>query len=255
MSVATPTAQEVSQMPASHLAELERLDQTYWWHRVRWRIVRRCIRQFAGRKDFSCYFDIGSGGGGLPGLLKRDVAFERILLFDQHEVPLKNIGEGDIAHHMVDLERCEWRAFPQPDLITCLDVLEHLRAPADLLRALNVSCGEARPLLIVTVPAMMSLWSSWDEALGHYRRYSRTLLCQLLESAGWRVVQCSYIFHAVVLPLVIQRRVLRGADRNTDFPRIPQWVNAAAERFFWSEYLVSRRWRLPFGTSLIAVAR
>ena len=255
MSVATPTMQEVTPLPAEHLAELERLDQSYWWHRVRWRIVRRCLERYAGKSSFSCYFDIGSGGGGLPALLRNDFAFGHVHLFDQHELPTEKLGNGNMVQHLVDLETCDWRRFPQPDMITCLDVLEHLREPARLLRSLKETSRDTHPLLIVMVPAMMSLWSSWDEDLGHHRRYSRKALGQLLESTGWRVVQSSYIFHAVVLPLLIQRRVLRGAERNVEFPRMPWWVNATAEHVFWFEYRSARWCRLPFGTSLVAVAR
>jgi len=36
----------VPAMPQEHLEQLDRIDQTYWWHRVRWRVVRHCLRRF-----------------------------------------------------------------------------------------------------------------------------------------------------------------------------------------------------------------
>ncbi len=246
------TAQAGPKIPAAHLAQLERIDRSYWWHRVRWRIVRRSLRQFGGGA-FQCYYDIGSGGGGLPALLQRDFSFHAIHLFDQHELETAKLRNG-MQQHIVDLEQCDWRKWPRPDVATCLDVLEHLQEPERLLRGLAEASGPQRPLLLIMVPAMSALWSNWDEAAGHHRRYSRMSLCRLLEDSGWRVKQCRYMFHGSVLPLLV-RRWMRRRDQPLVFPEVSDWLNRWLELAFWWEYLATGWCRLPFGSSLVAVAQ
>ncbi|MBI4342359.1 MAG: methyltransferase domain-containing protein [Candidatus Omnitrophica bacterium] len=243
-------------MRAEHLAQLDAIDQTYWWHRVRWRAVRRSLHRTARRRAFSGYFDIGSGGGGLPGLLVNDFAFTEIRLFDQHEVQGSKINHPRVTQHAVDLERFQADGLPAPELVTCLDVLEHLRDPAQLLRELRRCAAGRTSTLIVTVPAMRSVWSWWDELAGHHRRYTRRELERLLEDAGWRVVYCRYFFHAAVVPLWLRHRWRAGGgSKRLEFPRLPGWLNGWLERAFWLEYLATDWFPLPFGSSLIAVAR
>ncbi len=243
-------------MRTEHLAQLDAIDQTYWWHRVRWRTVRQCMRQWRSDRSFQCYFDVGSGGGGLPGLLSRDFAFARVLLFDQHEAQATKLRGTAFEQRHVDLEAFDWQGVPSPDLITCLDVLEHLEDPARLLRHLRQASRATTPLLIVTVPAMARLWSRWDELAGHHRRYSRQELTALLRGAGWKVERCSYIFHSAVVPLLMRRKnVSDGQQERLEFPHLPRGVNAAIEYLFWIEHCATDWLQLPFGSSLVAVAQ
>lgn len=240
-------------MPAAHLAQLERIDRSYWWHRVRWQVVRLGMHQYGTGRRFDCYYDVGSGGGGLPGLLQEDFAFDQIHLFDQHEVAAAKIRQDGMQQHVVDLESYDWSGLSRPQLITCLDVLEHLDDPARLLRNLQAKAKGRRTLLIVTVPAMQGLWSRWDEMAGHRRRYTRKQLHGLLSSAGWQVDRCDYLFSAMAPMLLLRRRLFRG-ERELVFPQLPAWLNWLMERVFWWEYRLLRGFRLPFGSSLFAAA-
>lgn len=242
-------------MPESHLRQLDAIDQRYWWHRVRWRAVRRAIRRASPGARFACYFDVGSGGGGLPGLLTRDFQFDEIHLFDAHPARPSKIAHPRVRQHFVDLELLNADALPAPDLVTCLDVLEHLRHPDRLLSALRRRTDGRGCLLVVTVPAMPALWSYWDELAGHHRRYTAASLRGLLEAAGWRATECRYFFHAAAVPLWLRRKAAQRGTEQLEFPQLPGWVNGALERAFWFEYLAAERLRLPFGSSLIAIAR
>ena len=242
-------------IPQEHLEQLDQIDQTYWWHRVRWRVVRHCLKRFRPQGVFSYYFDIGSGGGGLPGLLVRDFTFDQIQLFDQHEVKSSKIMHPNVVQRFVDLEAFKGEGLPPPDLITCLDVLEHLRNPSQLLRGLRSTSGDRRSLLVVTVPALSVPWSSWDELAGHHRRYTRRELCDLLEENGWNVSYCAYFFHAAVAPLLFRRKRPPRVSERLEFPQFPRWLNWLLEQCFWWEYRLTHWCRLPFGSSLIVVAQ
>ncbi len=103
------------------------------------------------------------------------------------------------------------------------DVLEHAPHPGTLLDACR-DLLEPDGCLVGTVPALMSLWSSLDDASGHRIRYGRTTLCYDLEGAGFDVIDIRYFFQALVPILWWQRRDLRGSEHESfaDRQRIAQ---------------------------------
>ena len=72
------------------------------------------------------------------------------------------------------------------DSIICSEVLEHLE---DDLRALQIinSLLKTNGVLIITVPALMSLYSEFDKNIGHYRRYSMNTVCNTVKLAGFDI--------------------------------------------------------------------
>ncbi len=71
----------------------------------------------------------------------------------------------------------------QFDSVLYIDVLEHIE---DDRGELEEAATRLRPggRLIVLVPAHMSLYSPFDTAIGHFRRYSRTSLLRSLPQGG-----------------------------------------------------------------------
>ena len=89
------------------------------------------------------------------------------------------------------------------DAALALDVLEHLNdesAVAELHRVLRPG-GR----LIVTVPAFGWLWSYRDAAAGHKRRYSRQMLTERLEGAGF-TLEHTGCYQCVLFPLTVVTR-------------------------------------------------
>ena len=92
------------------------------------------------------------------------------------------------------------------DCLVALEVLEHLE---DALGHLKLWLTHLRPggTAIVSVPAHMRLWSDVDVAVGHYRRYSRMELSNLLEAAGLSGVRVwSYGFPLTSISSTFRRR-------------------------------------------------
>ena len=142
----------------------------------------------------------------------------------------------------------------QYDLVLMLDVLEHIEddvGALDSLRQLLVPGGAA----IITVPALMSLWSAHDEANLHFRRYERPQLRRLLTSSGFNVRELHYFF-GWPLPLMYARRLLaHSADDGYQVQVPPRPVNelfralSTVERWLTSSTGVPA----PLGSSLLAV--
>ena len=70
------------------------------------------------------------------------------------------------------------------DPIVFLDVLEHLPDDLAVLSTLRNSLLPGGKL-IIKVPAMPWLFNSMDEAIGHYRRYGRAPLREVISNAGF----------------------------------------------------------------------
>ncbi|MFH0824043.1 MAG: class I SAM-dependent methyltransferase, partial [Pseudomonadota bacterium] len=141
------------------------------------------------------------------------------------------------------------------DLVVMLDVLEHV---ADDVGCLREALRALKPggVCILTVPAHPFLFSAWDRALNHHRRYSWSSLTDKALLAGFRTTMTSYWNLAAFFPAL----VLRGASRMfsielqaAEFPDVPAWVNDFLKFCGWLEAAIIQRVPLPIGLSLVAV--
>jgi len=138
--------------------------------------------------------------------------------------------------------------------VTCillLDVLEHLFDPEVLLR----DCREAFPGLrkiVITLPARQELWSNYDEAYGHYRRYSIPSANKLMQKASIPDFQVRYFFHSLYLLALLQKLFLIRRNTILKAPRflfVHRWL---AKYLEVESKLLSKR--IP-GSSLLIVAK
>jgi SAM-dependent methyltransferase len=97
----------------------------------------------------------------------------------------------------------------RPDSIIYVNVLEHIEddeAELTLVRETLAPGGR----VFLFVPALRWLYGSFDELVGHRRRYTRRELETKCEAAGLRVVKAIYFDSAGVLPWWLKYRVLRS---------------------------------------------
>jgi SAM-dependent methyltransferase len=149
-------------------------------------------------------------------------------------------------------------------LIGMFDVLEHIADDRQMLKDVRALL-EPGGVLIVTVPGRRALWSYFDEASQHYRRYEQAELLEKLKEFGFEVQHLSPFMCSIFLPLWMIRRLRKqaGGDPKEDPAalarsefRILPVINEVLTAALWIEAIwVSRGHRLPFGTSLLAVAR
>jgi hypothetical protein len=115
-------------------------------------------------------------------------------------------------------------------------------------------------IVVITVPALMALWSDWDVTLRHFRRYTRGSLLKIIPPE-FEVLHTNYV-NVAVLPLVFAMRKWRGLKgrlgmktgaRSED--KIPApWLN----RFLrWTFVTLACQKAIPFpaGVGLITVLR
>lgn len=150
------------------------------------------------------------------------------------------------------------------DIVVMCDVLEHLPNDGKIVEGLHrfLKCGGT---LVLTVPAHMSLWSYFDVSACHRRRYAVNGLKTLLREHGFEVEFLTQ-FMMLLFPLVWLFRRLQGgradispenaaAKASRELKVLPL-INPLLKSLLKSETaLIRRRWSLPFGTSLLAIAR
>ena len=232
---------------AAHVEE----DGLHWYFRGRRRLIATALRRLLPRRPLRL-LDIGCGTGQVLAALEE---FGEAVGMDTNDALLAvaraaglDARKGSLPDDLV--VDPGWA-----DVVLLLDVIEHLDDDLAGLRAARRVLRDDGHL-VVTVPAYPSLWSGHDVALGHRRRYTRAGLRQVVEAAGYRVQYLSH-FNTILFPAIASVRAwkrLRGDDRH-DLRRPRPTVNALLERLFVLERHVIPRRALPFGASLLLVAR
>lgn len=242
-------------MDSHRLAEMERFERFYWWHVGRRFIIRRLLGRFLG-KEKKVIADIGCGTGGNLDILRQ---FGNVIGVDSQPAALaycKARGAETLitnsAEDLSDMKDCS------VDVLTSFDVLEHV---ADDGQALREFYRVLRPggLVFLLVPAYQWLWSEHDVALGHHRRYTANALAKKTTADGFAVVKKGYCITLAFLPVVIfrwwKKLIGRSSSPVTSYVVLPGFLNALFIAALWLESWVVPWWPLPFGVSVILVAR
>lgn len=163
--------------------------------------------------------------------------------------------------------RCNLYDFPfynEFDAILACDVLEHLDDDITALYRLNQALKPGG-ICLITVPAGKSLWSAVDAYAGHKRRYDAEGLKAKVSQAGFTPIRVSY-FMTVPYPILRVKRALEHgiqSQRNVQGKgsnginelKIPHILNELLYILLWPERRLIHSVNIPFGSSLICIAR
>ncbi len=238
-------------------------EDAHWWFATRTSAIKAWLNQLPQPRDLEI-LDVGCGAGNMMHHLN---CYGRVRGIEVDARPVKIAQARGYDVRQADAAR----GIPFPDasfdLVTALDVIEHVDDDAAILR-------EARRVLkpggylLITTPAFQWLWSHNDELNAHKRRYTTRELKQRLAQARLRVRRVSYNFFFVFplaagMILLRNRLQKRAALRSHHFddqayqvdmePTAPL-LNSLLRAVGAVEATLIRATNLPFGTSLIALA-
>ena len=162
-------------------------EERHWWFRGRRAVIWALLRRGGVRPTVEL-LDAGCGTGrhlieyGVLGPSEGVDPFPAAVAAC-HERGLGQVVQGEIEELPYDDARF--------GLVLATDVLEHLDDDAAALAELR---RVTRPggALLVTVPALMWLWSKEDVSLHHRRRYRRGELVRKVRDAGFEPVLATY---------------------------------------------------------------
>jgi SAM-dependent methyltransferase len=241
--------------PATYEAEAA-LERGHWWFRGRRRLLGQFLAGLTLPAD-ARVLDVGCGTGANGPVL---AGAERFTVgLDASALPLGLGRTGERTHGArvrADAGRLPF-AGGSFDLVTALDVLEHLDDDAAAARELH---RVLRPggALVVFVPALRLLWGLQDEVSHHRRRYGRQQLRAVVAGTGLQIERLTFFNTLLFPPILAARLVMRLRP-----PRILRSenelggpvANRIAELIFSVEAPFLARANLPIGVSLACVAR
>jgi len=242
------------------------LEDAYWWYVGMRSISERLLRRDLlngdtspanGAKPRMQILDAGSGTGGSLTLLER---FGEVTAFDFEPMAAemyRTRKEGRICVASIDAIPFAENSF---DLVTAFDVVCQLPSPADetalreLARVLKPGGG-----LLVRVPAFQFLYGPHDRVLHTKHRYDANEMRSKLAAAGLKPLRTTYA-NTILFPVALGRRMLSKLLPNprptdSDVRPVPAPVNALFKAILSTEAPLIARWGLPFGLSLVALAR
>lgn len=255
---------EEANYDARYVPYLRAAEDRHFWFRARNAVIAAALRRIEPSLA-SGYraLEIGCGTGNtlrvVAETLRRGSTFGVDLFLDGLVHARNRVGPRVFQ---ADIVRPPFGDRTKFDVIAMFDVLEHLdddRAALSLVHGLLRDGG----VMLLTVPASMRLWSAFDVASHHRRRYDAPALHSKLLDAGFDVEYLSP-FMLTLYPIAWLKRRLapRWRDDRGAFAaaiedlRIVPILNPLLEWMLSVEApAIARRRRLPFGTSLLAIGR
>lgn len=228
----------------------------FWFHGFRAYVVP-VIREIAGDRRDLCMIDCGCGTGhNITTLLQ---PHGRAFAFDGAPDALQRARSSGRPLAQADMEQIPFLTNTF-DLATSFDVVHSVTddhaAVREMARVLKPG-GH----LVMNVTALEFLRGDHSDVWGEQRRYTRERGIALAEGAGLDVVRAAYLFASLVpmmLTVRMAQRVLRlvrepSGDTELSVPAAP--LNALLTGLVRAEAAVARQLPMPFGSSLLVVAR
>lgn len=260
---------------ASEFAHRATIEDSHYWHVHRRRVLLEALRSFSPPETTGRMVEIGCGIGTVTTHLNEHGYTVDYGDFFANAVAIaKERAAGRLgataAAERRFLQIDATRPIPlegyQGALL--LDVIEHLPDDDLVMRNVRAMLAPTRgAFVMVTVPAFQFLWSPWDDVEKHKRRYTRRMLTDVLARAGFEVARTTYFFTPLFFAAagVKGLRTLRAAVAP---PRAASHITELTEsknvsllnRLVVGAHAPERSWlarrgSLPFGTSVLALAR
>lgn len=240
-------------------------EDAHWWFASRTRALITLMDQFLPKTPGFRLLDVGCGAGNMIHHLSR---YGQVKGLEIDPRPVKMARQRGYDVEQFDATQ------PMPfgdnsfDAVTTLDVIEHnqddLAILADSFRVLKPG-GH----MIITVPALMWLWSHNDDINAHVRRYTAAELKQKLIQTGFtvrRVTYNNFFIFPLAAALILLRRFAKAKPQlashhlseeeyQVEMEPASPLVNAVLTLIGKIEAALIGRVNLPIGTSLIAIGQ
>jgi SAM-dependent methyltransferase len=242
-------------MNPAEYENLARIEVDHWYYSGKRELVRFWLTATGAVDPDRTLLDCGAGTGQFAQEMEQ---LCRILVLDDHVESLDYLRRRFRPEQVLTLMG---NRIPLPDAsvdaLTALDVLEHVPddagVMADFRRVLK-----SNGVVVITVPASMALWSDWDVALHHCRRYDRRSLLSLFPPSSWVIEHVNYT-NVLAYPAVwVLRRWRQWFPSKVGRARVEDAIPSPGMNKLLRWLFVGlgkSKIPFPFGVSLILVAR
>lgn len=192
--------------------------------------------------------EVGAGLGNMSRLLRKEGELTAIDINKDYVDSLRKKFKNSISAGFGDIETGKYffqnRRF---STVVCLNVLEHIKKHNQALSNMY-DLLEKKGRLILLVPAHQLLFSNLDKKLGHFRRYNKSEVKNLLKKAGFRIEEIRYLNWWAAVGWFVFLRIF--GTQHLPISKVSLF-DKLGKIFLWPEKFIEP----PFGLSILAVAQ
>lgn len=233
------------------------LEREHWWFKVRAAIIMDRIRALSAGKGALKILNVGAATGRTSELLEEfgevhSIEYDQICFEFVKEKLDISIEQGSITELPF-----EDKSF---DLVCAFDVVEHVEDDQKAVQELVRVC-KTTGVVLITVPAFMSLWSHHDVVNHHFKRYTSRGISALFANTRSTLLYQSYFNALLFLPIYLFRQLSnmlpkswtrKGAGSDATAGQSGKFAGSVLYAIFSLERKLIRwgmRW--PFGVSFL----
>ena len=236
------------------------IEEDSFWFKHRNNIISNSVQKYSPDELF---FDIGGGNGFVAKRLQDDGI--KTILVEPGKTGAINAHNKGIKHILCStLDDAEFER-NSINSVGLFDVVEHIENDNYFLKNINKYMKDGS-YVYITVPAYNFLWSNEDDDAGHYRRYTTSELSKLLRKCGFDIIQSSYIFSILPLPIFLFRSIPSKLGLNNKSNELEKHknehqpkkgiLNALMERIWsWELSRIKRNKKILLGSSCFIIGK
>lgn len=156
----------------------------------------------------------------------------------------KNVGLGNRII-LSDIETAT-HIFSNYDFLVCHDVLEHIENDKFQIKKIKSFCNPTNSVIVISVPAFQFLFGQHDVKLGHYRRYSRKQITDLIKD-DFEILDSRYVGFLGFFAVFLISKLFKS--------KFPSNGNKLGRFILKLTSLVEKKVRFPLGSSVMVVGR
>jgi SAM-dependent methyltransferase len=191
--------------------------------------------------------EIGAGIGTVSDLLA-ECAPAQLRCYEPAKNLFPHLARRMGGRENVQVENSFYNGAGRADAIVLINVLEHMEDDSAMLERIRSSLNENGRLLLF-VPALPVIFGSLDKQFGHFRRYTRRQLAQLVASCGYEIELLRYANFPGVLAWFLAGKILR---KRTISPGAAEFYD---KRVVPLVRAIESHIAPPIGQSLILIAK
>jgi SAM-dependent methyltransferase len=238
-------------------AEYERLleaGESHWWFESTRALLPQIVTEHLPQITTDTLYLDAAGGSGATG---RWLAQRAPTVLDDFEESVLDAARGVTPGYLPAV--ADLKQLPHPDAsfdaVLCVTALCHKLNPVPQL-VVDELARVTKPggLVVLMEPGGRRLWRGHDETTHTGRRFSRSDLVSLIESAGLVLVRATGAYSFLVPPAAILGLIERGQPKS-DVGRNQSGLHGLLPTLARAERALLGRVNLPFGLSVIALGR
>jgi SAM-dependent methyltransferase len=237
-------------------AIMNRVEDSHWWFVGRRLILESFIKDIIQNLKFKIQnpkiLDVGCGTGANLEMLAQFGEAEGVDVSDE---ALEFCKAKGLKTHKGLAESLPF-ADASFDLVTALDVVEHLDNDLDGLKEMRrVLRDDGRALMFV--PAFMFLWGVQDDISHHRIRYTKAQIVERVKQAGFEIERATYANITFFPPILAGRTLMKltGIKPESENNITISALNGFLGKLFGAERFWLKNFNFPFGVSIVIVAR